>query len=204
MRSKLEAEGHALTQSRTTMLQTILIVLVPVALLAWRLRRLINVLRGEGAAWKKYLVAGVIAFGIIARVGRYLSSGSDATAVAEARGLSDVDSVQVEWSAKATALLAEGEEALSRCDTATANYAFRRVAGIGIDMMNADSLDGEPLFVQGVALAGLRDTVNAKVLFDEGARLDRGQGMPADDEHAETLQRIVTLAKNGCSAPSAD
>ena len=178
------------------MMQTILIALIPLAFIAWRLRHLIGVLRGEGAPWKKYAFAGVLALGIIARGARYLRAGGDE--------MSPADSAQVAWSAKAMELLSEGEDALTRCDTATANYAFQRIAGIGVDMMNADTTDGEPLYVQGIALAGLRDTANAKVLFAEGARLDRAGKMPEDHEHDEMLSRIGTLAHKSCTAAAAN
>jgi FAD synthase len=100
--------------------------------------------------------------------------------------------------ADAEALVAKGLQALAQCDTATANYSFGRVAAVGIEMENADSTAGDPLFYQGVALVGLRDTVNAAWFAAEAIRLDRERHISARPAHAALLQRVSSVASKKC------
>jgi hypothetical protein len=172
------------------LLQTVLIALIPIAFIGWRLRRMIGVLRGDGPSWKKIAIALVVGVGVIARVSRMVGTReAEATQVAS-------DSVLVQRVAAADALIDSGVDALTRCDRAAADEAFNKLASHGIAWMNADSLAGEPLFVQGVALAGLGDSTNAKVLAAEANRLDDEHA----EEHAELLGRVTTLATKTCSA----
>jgi hypothetical protein len=185
-----------------SLLQTILVALIPLAIIGWRLRRLLGVLRGEGSKWRKGAVALLIVVGIASRATRYFgNSSAAANPVAEAADASDdegADSVRIQRTVQASDLIAKGEEALTQCDTATASATFQQLAGIGVDMMNADSLAGDPLFFQGVALAGLRDTVNAKALVAGAARLDKRRHIADKPEHASQVQRVIALSGKHC------
>lgn len=64
--------------------------------------------------------------------------------------------------------------------------------------MNADTLAGEPLYLQGVAVAGLRDSANAVVLTTEAVRLDGLRHIAAKPSHALLLQHVTTLARKKC------
>jgi hypothetical protein len=173
------------------LLQTVLIALIPLAFIAWRLRRMIGVLRGDGPSWKKIAIALVIGVGLIARVSRMVFAPD-----AEATQVDAAESVFEQRVAQADALIEKGEDALSRCDRPAADDAFNKLASLGIDMMNTDTTAGEPLFVQGLALAGLRDSANAKVLVAEAIRRDSEHS----DEHTELLGRVTTLAAKTCPA----
>ena len=185
-----------------SLLQTILVALIPLAIIGWRLRRLLGVLRGEGSKWRKGAVALLIVVGIASRATRYFAnSGASGTPVAEASETlyeAEPDSALVERTAQAAALIATGEEALSRCDTTAASAAFHQLAGVGVEMMNADSLAGDPLFFQGVALAGLHDAANAKALVEGAARLDKQRHVAEKPEHASQVKRVIALAGKDC------
>ena len=181
-------------------MQTLLLALIPLAFIAWRMRRLLGVIRGGGSLPTKIAVGTVIVLGLASRVSRWSDAFGDVAGMSHAanRPPVPVDSAQMRRAADAEALVAKGLQALAQCDTATANYSFGRVAAVGIEMENADSTAGDPLFYQGVALVGLRDTVNAAWFAAEAIRLDRERHIPARPAHAALLQRVSKVASKKC------
>jgi hypothetical protein len=110
------------------------------------------------------------------------------------------DTTQIRLGANATAFLAKGQAALEKCDTAAATYAFGQAAGVGIEMMHTDSLAGDPLYYQGVALAGLHDSSSANVLMTEAQRLDKARKVADNPAHTVLLRHVVALARRKCPA----
>lgn len=188
--------------------QMLLLALIVVAIIFWRLQDLLEVLRGKGSTAGKIAIGGIIVLGLASRVSRFSDAFGDVAGMSRgtntntpsvaARPTVHIDSAQGRRAAEAEALAATGLQALEQCDTATANHSFEKVAAVGIQMMDADSTAGDPLFYQGVALAGLRDTVNAAMLTTEAARLDRLHHVPGRSAHAALLQRVSTLAYKKC------
>ena len=192
-------------------LPIIVVALIVIGITVWRIHRLVSFFKSGRSVWYKAAVGVVLVVGLAGRISRTMgaSDGDVATAEDSTALIADADEDEATDSAHVepaedpaegpSALIAQGEAALVRCDTVTANSAFHALARVGVDLMNADSLAGTPLFLQGVALAGLHDSVNAKVLATEADRLDRQRRMPETATRAALMQRVITLAAKRCS-----
>jgi len=184
------------------MLQSLLVGLVFIAIIVWRFRRLMAVLQGGGSMMYKVVVGGVIGLFLVLRVVRLIGFTSGSAAAQE-----DKPVVQAGHAATpaptgplrdAMVLIEQGQHALEKCDTASATLSFQRAAGVGVEMMNADSLAGDPLYVQGIALAGLHDSASAVALVTEADRLDQKRGKPVNPEHASSMRHLIALARRKC------
>ena len=185
------------------MIQTILIALIPIAFLVWRFRRLMAVLQGGRSMTYKIVIGGVMALLIVLRVARLTSLASASASPADDKPVEQAGHAAAAKAPTgrlldAMTLLSSGQHALEKCDTATANLAFQRASGVGVEMMTADSLAGDPLYVQGFALAGLRDSASAIVLATEADRLDKKRGEPANPERMTSIRHMIALARRKC------
>ncbi|HEX4684973.1 MAG TPA: PLDc N-terminal domain-containing protein [Gemmatimonadaceae bacterium] len=88
-------------------------------------------------------------------------------------------------------LLARGDIKASACDSTGADHDFRAAIGGAIKRMNADSLDPQAIFWQGVGLHRLGDYMNAHVMVREAVHLDSLRGAPRTMDYRRELHSIV-------------
>ncbi|HXT17573.1 MAG TPA: hypothetical protein VN706_18165 [Gemmatimonadaceae bacterium] len=88
------------------------------------------------------------------------------------------------------ALLARGDDKASACDSTGADHDFRAAIGGAIERMNADSLDPQPIYWQGVGLHRLGDYPHAHVMVREAMHLDSLRGAAHATRYRQELDAI--------------